>query len=146
MEGKWGRKGLRGETGRKHQAKLSGRAKDTVTRSALMILVSDHTNPPTPPQRSYLHSASSAASSSSYRQRQQQQTALARQPPLDLACYCSSGWTLALVSGIGSCRPAAFRALPGYSLSPEPCHSFAEHTYCFCVFHRACVYSPHPEL
>lgn len=57
-----------------------------------MILVSDHTNPPTPPQRSYLHSASSAASSSSYRQRQQQQTALARQPPLDLACYCSSGW------------------------------------------------------
>lgn len=120
MERKWGRKGLRGETGRKHQAKLSGRAKDTVTRSALMILVSDHTYPPTPhpPQRSYLHSASSAASSSSYRQRQQQQTALAQQPPLNLACYCSSGWTLDLFSGIGRCRPAAFRALPGDSLSP----------------------------
>lgn len=42
-------RGSRGETGRKHQAKLSGRAKDTVTRSAVMILVSDHTY--TPPRR-----------------------------------------------------------------------------------------------
>lgn len=38
-----GEKKVDGGTGRKHQAKLSGRAKDMVTRSAVMILVSDHT-------------------------------------------------------------------------------------------------------
>lgn len=70
-----------------------------------MILVSDHTYPP--PQRSYLYSASSAASSSSYHQQQRQQTALAQQPRLNLA-----------FSGIGCCRPAAFRAFPGSTLSP----------------------------
>lgn len=71
-----------------------------------------------PPQRSYLHSAVSAAPSSSYRQ-QRQQTALARQPPLpNLAWFHSSHWTLQRFSGIGRCRPAAFRAVPSYSLSP----------------------------
>lgn len=38
-----GEKKVDGGTGRKHQAKLSGRAKDMVTRSTVMILVSDHT-------------------------------------------------------------------------------------------------------
>lgn len=44
--GKRGEKKVGGGTGRKHQAKLSGRAKDMVTRSAVMILVSDHTYGP----------------------------------------------------------------------------------------------------
>lgn len=47
---KVGEKRAEEESRRKHQAQLSGRAKDTVTRRTVMILVSDHTYtpPPTP--------------------------------------------------------------------------------------------------
>lgn len=47
VEGKWGEKRFDGGTGKTpHQAKFSRRAKDMVTRSAVMILVSDHTYRP----------------------------------------------------------------------------------------------------
>lgn len=107
----------------KHQAKLSGRAKDTVTRSAVMILVSDHTYTPTQPpppteilsafrqlcSLQLLISAVAAAAAAN---------SLGMAAPLNLAGYRSSRWTLALFSGIGRRRPAAFRAFPGYRLSP----------------------------
>lgn len=60
-----------GESRGKHQAQLSGRAKDTVTRRTVMILVSDHTFMPSHRDPICIQPAL-PASSSLYQQQQQQ--------------------------------------------------------------------------
>lgn len=74
-----GEKRAEEESRRKHQAQLSGRAKDTVTRRTVMILVSDHTytHPPPPPPTEILSAFS-----------------LLCQPPPPAPCIISSSMSI----------------------------------------------------
>lgn len=119
-----GEKRAEEESRRKHQAQLSGRAKDTVTRRTVMILVSDHTYTQPPPPTEILSAfsllcqppppapciSSSSMSISSEQPR--------HGSPQNLACSRSSHWTPQSFSGVSYCRQTAFRDSPGVSPSP----------------------------
>lgn len=84
---KVGEKRAEEESRRKHQAQLSGRAKDTVTRRTVMILVSDHTYTHTPPPPTEILSAFS----------------LLCQPPPPAPCIISS--SMSISSGTAAPEP-----------------------------------------
>lgn len=133
-----------------HQPQLSGRAKDTVTRRTVMILVSDHTF--TPPHRDpiCIQPALPAFTSSFLYEQQQHWGAYGRQPQTWPASVCRLDPTTFL-SSISSelLQPSSLQTLTALHccryfkgsevclhISPCSIHSDMKHQELICILHN----------